>query len=341
MRAGWVLATVLALVAGPAAGAAAEAAPGRARPLCTITDPRIDESSGLAAAGGELFTQNDGGTELEVFVLDLTCKVRRVITNPTDPFDVEDLARAADGSLWLGDTGDNDEDRPTVALERLTPGGEATVYRFTYPDGPHDAEAVLYDRRGRPYIVTKDPLTARVYTPAAAMAAGKTVPLKRVGSHSFLPTGTPGGPVGIAGQVVVTGGAVAADGSLAVLRTYTDAYVWKVDGDDLAAALAEPPARRIALPATRQGEGIAFAADGKSLLTSTEGRPSVVYQVPLGDLAPTTAPKPPGGAAGGSGAAPATPAGTGNGFVRYAVAAVLAAALVWGGIRLVPALRRR
>jgi hypothetical protein len=333
-----VLAAVLALVMVPAPSATAGA--DGARRLCTITDPRVDESSGLAAAGGELFTQNDGGSRLQVFVLDLRCKVRRVITNPTDPYDVEDLARAADGSLWLGDTGDNDGDRPTVALERLTAGGEATVYRFTYPDGPHDAEAVLYDRQGRPYIVTKDPLTARIYTPAAAMAAGRTVPLTRVGSHSFLPTGTAGGPVGVAGQVVVTGGAVAADGSLAVLRTYTDAYVWKVGGDDLAAALAGPPARRIPLPATRQGEGIAFSADGTSLLTSTEGVPGVVYQVPLGDLAATTAPTP--AAAGGTaaGSVPA-PGGSGHGFARYAIAAVLAAALVWGGVKLVPALRRR
>jgi hypothetical protein len=339
-----VSAAVLALGTGPATAAAwAEAAP---TTLCTITDPRIDESSGLAAAGDDLYTQNDGGSELRVFVLDRkTCKVRQVITNPTDPFDVEDLARAADGSLWLGDTGDNDKDRRTVALERLTPGGQATVYRFTYPDGPHDAEAVLYDRRGTPYIVTKDPLTAKVYTPAASMVAGATVPLKRVAAESFLPTGTPGGPVGIAGQVVVTGGAVSADGSLAALRTYTDAYVWKVSGDDLGAALLDAPARRIALPATRQGEGIAFSADGKSLLTSTEGLPGAINQVPLGDLAaPATTAPPAGGAPAAPpdrpGAAPAA-AGSNHDFARYAIAALVAAALVWGALKLAPVLRRR
>jgi hypothetical protein len=339
---------VLALLTAPPWTGARAAEADRTAALCTITDPRIDESSGLAAAGDDLYTQNDGGSELRVFVLTRkTCKVRQVITNPMDPYDVEDLARAADGSLWLGDTGDNDKDRPTVALERLTPGGQATVYRFTYPDGPHDAEAVLYDRRGQPYIVTKDPLTAKVYTPAAAMAAGATVPLKRVASESFLPTGTPGGPAGLAGQVVVTGGAVAADGSLAVLRTYTDAYVWRVSGDDLVAALQDAPARRIPLPSTRQGEGIAFSADGTSLLTSTEGVPGAVYQVPLGDLAATAAPPapatgtPPGQPPGRPGVAPAAAAGSDHGFARYAIAALAAAALVWGAIKLVPALRRR
>ena len=40
-------------------------------------------------------------------MLDRKCQVQRVLTDPADPYDVEDLARTADGTLWLSDTGDN------------------------------------------------------------------------------------------------------------------------------------------------------------------------------------------------------------------------------------------
>lgn len=276
---------LLALAALPVPAAAATEAP---RTLCTIRDPRITESSGLAAAGGELYTVNDGGSRLRVFVLDRACRVTRTVDNPLDPYDVEDLARAADGSFWLADTGDNGLDRATVALERLRPDGTATLFRLAYPDGPHDAEAILLDRTGRPYVVTKEPLGSTVYTPAGTLSAGRTTTLREVARIGLGPTGTAGGPVGTASQLLVTGGSVSADGHLLVLRTYTDAYVWSAPDGDLEAALKEGDRRRIPLPATAQGEGIAFSPDGRSLLTSTEGVPGAVHEVPLGDVARRT-----------------------------------------------------
>ncbi|MEN3360533.1 MAG: hypothetical protein V7637_4515 [Mycobacteriales bacterium] len=317
---------------------AAEAAPAGSR-LCSITDPRIDESSGLAAAGDQLYTINDGGSKLQVFVLDRSCRVRRVIANPTDPFDVEDLARTADGTLWLADIGDNDAQRSTVALELLTEAGEVTLFRFRYPDGPHDAEALLVDRGGRPYIVTKEPLRSGVYTPAGSPSTRQPTPLRKVTTLAFPPTGTSGGPVGLASQVLATGGAVAPDGSRLVLRTYTDAYLWTIPNGDIAAALRADPVRRIPLPATAQGEAVTFSPDGRSLLTSTEILPAPIYSVPIGD------PDPPAGTASPAAGRPAAPTsaagradpdpGSSNPAARtLLIAAVLAAGLVWLGSRL-------
>jgi hypothetical protein len=271
----------------PAAAGDEQSAP---RTLCTIRDSRIAESSGLAAAGSSLYTVNDGGSRLRVFVLDRTCRVRRTIEAPLDPYDVEDLARTPDGTLWLADTGDNSLARSTVALERIRPDGTATLFRLTYPDGPHDAEALLVDRSGRPYIVTKEPLSSGVYTPDGPLSAQRPTALRKVRTLTLGPTGTAGGPVGTASQVLVTGGAVSADGRLLVLRTYTDAYVWSAPDGDLEAALRSQSLRRLPLPATEQGEGIAVSPDGRSLLTSTEGLPGPVHEVPLGDAAPPAAP---------------------------------------------------
>ncbi|HST67447.1 MAG TPA: hypothetical protein VLM05_19900 [Mycobacteriales bacterium] len=262
-----------------------------ARTLCTIRDSRIPESSGLAASADRLWTVNDGGDRLQVFELDRTCAVRRVITDPIDPYDVEDLARAADGTLWLADTGDNALNRSTVALERVRPDGSATLFRLTYPDGPHDAEALLLMPSGEIFIATKEPLAANVYTPVGPLSASRPTALRRVASIGLLPTGTAGGPVGTAGQVVVTGGAVSPDGRSVALRTYTDAYVWAVPSGDVVAALKSGDRARVALPPTAQGEGLAFASDGRSLLTSTEKLPGPVQVIPLGSAAvPAPAP---------------------------------------------------
>ena len=77
--------------------------------------------------------RTNGGDRLRVFELDRSCRVVRVVQAGIDPYDVEDLARAADGTLWLADTGDNGLNRSTVALERIRPGGAATLFRLSYP----------------------------------------------------------------------------------------------------------------------------------------------------------------------------------------------------------------
>ena len=258
-----------------------------ARTLCTIRDQRIDESSGLAASADRLWTINDGGSRLRVFELDRSCRVLRTIEAGIDPYDVEDLARARDGTFWLADIGDNALNRSTVALERLRPDGSATLFRLTYPDGPHDAEAVLLTPSGQLFIATKEPLASNVYTPAGPLSAARPTPLRKVASTGFLPTGTAGGPAGAGGQVVVTGGAVSPDGRTVVLRTYTDAYVWSAPDGDVAAAISSGKRRRIPLPPTAQGEAVTFTPDGGSLLTSTEGVPAPVHVIPLGDAVPT------------------------------------------------------
>ncbi len=244
-----------------------------------------------------------------------------MITAPVDPYDVEDLARAADGTLWLADTGDNDGDRDTVALHALREDGQSVLFRFTYPDGPHDAEALLLDPAGRPFIVTKDPLgRAGVYTPASPPTPSATTPLDRVGEFSYSPTGTPGGPVGALGQVLITGAAVSPDGALAVVRTYTDAYVYAVpDGDVLAALAAEPV--RVALPEAAQGEAIAFAANSRDLVVSSEGVPFDIVTVPA--LVPTAAATTASPTSSSSGSEGGNSEGT-----NLAIAAVLAAVLV-------------
>jgi hypothetical protein len=288
---GALTAPALLLAFAPPAGAeetpAAAGTAATGTVYCTITDPRLAELSGLVVVDDTMFAVADGGDELTVLVLDASCAVTDVRTAPVDPYDPEDLSLSADGTIWVADTGDNAGDRSTVALHALRIDGSTSLYRLSYPDGPHDAEALVLAPDGTPYLVTKEVLGAsKVYRPTAALVDGGTVALEQVATVNLTLTGTPGGPVGRAGQLLVTGGAVSGDGRLMALRTYTDAYLWPLSGSDVPAALEEEPIR-IPLPRSPQGEAISFGADNRGVVIASEGSPSDVVIVPTDEpLAP-------------------------------------------------------
>jgi hypothetical protein len=57
-----------------------------------------------------------------------------------------------------------------VALRAVTPQG-TTLYRLAYPDGQHDAEALLLAPKGTPYLVTKNPFgDSGIYRPGRSPA---------------------------------------------------------------------------------------------------------------------------------------------------------------------------
>ncbi|MBC6447606.1 hypothetical protein [Actinokineospora xionganensis] len=288
MRALVTTALVAGLVGfGATSASAREQAP---QDVCVMADKRVGELSGLVADGDRWYAVNDGGTKSTVYVLTKECRVERVINGPTDPFDVEDLARGADGTFWLADTGDNDKKRETVALISLTPDGKTKLHRLTYPDGAHDTEALLLDRSGTPYLITKNPFgRGDIYRPVAAITSPGPTALEKVGSVQLTSTDTKGGPVNpTIGSVVVTGAASNPDGTVVAVRTYTDAYLYAVpDGDLLAAFKSEPV--RIPLPEEKQGEAIGLEPDG-TLVSASEGvgQPIRAVAGAAGRLAPAT-----------------------------------------------------
>ena len=93
-----------ALVLGWALPATAEEADAAPTVRCQITDPALAELSGLVVVGEQMLALNDGGDQLAVQLLDGACQVVDVHSAPIDPYDPEDLAVGADGTVWLADT---------------------------------------------------------------------------------------------------------------------------------------------------------------------------------------------------------------------------------------------
>lgn len=276
-------------VSAPVAVSAVAAPPAEPQVRCTVEDRRLAELSGLAVVDGAVWAVTDGGRRLQVHRLDVAaggppaaCAVTDTRAAEIDPYDAEDLARGPDGALWVADIGDNERVRETVAVVVLPPRGGAQLHRLTYPDGPHDAEALLVDGEGRPVVVTKEAgRPAGVYRTQAAPAGVGPTPMVLVGELTLPPSDTVGGPLGGLGSRVVTGAAATADGTVVALRSYTDAWLYPAPDGDPVAALAGVPAR-VPLPAEPQGEAIAFAADG-TLLSGSErrgGDPGLIRAVP-------------------------------------------------------------
>ncbi len=266
----------------------------------SFTDPRIDESSGLASSSTRddlVFTHNDSGDDARFFAVDGTGRTVTTYQLPgVRARDWEDMARGPDeqgrSSLWFGDIGDNNARRDNGVLvhrvlepvpdgrERVTTEAP-TSFRLRYPDGPGDAETLLvHPRTGRLYLVSK-PLAgpSQVYAAPQPLDPDGPNRLDRIGEITPRSTGTDGGPgIGGLAQLLVTAGDISPDGSRLAVRTYTDVYEFSLSGDDLGAALEQEPVVS-ALPPTEQGEGLAYSRDGLSLLTSSEGRGAPVYRL--------------------------------------------------------------
>lgn len=286
--------------------------------VCHLTDDRITEASGLVASDQQddvLFTHNDSGDRARFFAIGTDCATRATYDLPgVTATDWEDIARGPGPGgrtvLWLGDIGDNAADRGAIVVQRVdepvVPAPSAspptidvasTSFVLRYPDGAHDAEALLADPHdGRLYVVTKtyDGRCA-VYAAPVPLTSGAT--LTKVAALRIPPSVGGTSLASLAGDVAVTGGDIAPDGSRVVLRTYASAFEAAIPpgaaGPRLRAAYATGrPGTVIAIPAEEQGEAVAYARDGRSLWLTSEKVHPPLDQVELPTSTPSRPPSP-------------------------------------------------
>ena len=101
-----------AVVATPFAIGTAVAGGDRTAVEFRFKDPQIVESSGLVARDGLFVTVNDSGDSGRTFVVDgATGRTVGGATWSSEPEDIEAVAPMPDGSVLVGDIGDNNGDR--------------------------------------------------------------------------------------------------------------------------------------------------------------------------------------------------------------------------------------
>ncbi|MFJ7086822.1 WD40 repeat domain-containing protein [Streptomyces griseus] len=262
------LAAALLLFAGAGPAVADDGRPDRD---FTIEDPRITESSGLAASRahpGAYWTHNDSDDGPYVFAVDSrTGKTLATITmrGVGEPRDVEGISIGPDGDIYVGDIGDNlDGSWDHVWIYRFPEPKQlrdATVtavqYDVKYADGARNAEALMvHPKTGRVYIASKNEDGGGLYEGPAKLTAGSTNVFRRVGEVPW-----------------VTDGAFSPDGTRLALRSYFSAREYVFENGRLGAD------RPVAAPFQRQAESVTYTADGSALMFGSEGARSGVVRV--------------------------------------------------------------
>jgi hypothetical protein len=239
--------------------------------------PDLVESSGVAVSRrhpGVLWTHNDSGNEPLLFATDtLGRDLGATVVSGAENLDWEDLAIGPCGStdcLYVGDTGDNREVRPSVTLYRVREpalGADSTEpaerLELSYPDGPHDAEAIYVDARGDVYLITKGRSSGVLLFRVRQEAwTGGATRAEALGSLPIDPQGTVFN--------MVTGADIDPGNRLVVLRTYREIYIFSRSPDGTMASSVPLKVCDIA-GLESQGEGIAWLDDTRMILTSEEG----------------------------------------------------------------------
>ena len=270
-----LLLTMSARGAGPAPCPQYDAHPKRTGRV----PPVLRELSGFAAShrhAGIFWAHNDSGNPRELYALRadgtiaVTVPLRGV--NLRDPEDIA-LGPCAAGSaqscIYLADIGDNGARRPSVQIlkavepERLddTPLAPA-ILPFRYPDGPHNAEALIVD-----------PATARVFViTKTLLSLGDVYRIDDLG-------GREGGTAVRIRTLRATAADAHPSGTRLLLRTYTRA--WELRSPDARAFEDVLDAEPVPVPEASQpqGEAIAYTADGRGYLLGGEGVGSPLYLV--------------------------------------------------------------
>jgi hypothetical protein len=257
--------------------------------------PALAETSGLAVSRtqpGVFWTHNDSGDGPNLYAIDMSGRLlatfqlagaaARDWEDMSSGSCVGDLAPVdAANCLYLADIGDNDGVRSSVAVyvaaEPMVSRDDASArtipsrsFRFRYPNGPDDAEALAVLPDGDVVIVSKGRSGAIAFfrlrrdAIVRAVDSGEVLVAEDAGDTGIRPEARIGRNA--------TSAAVSPDGSTLAVRTYYEVYFFRVvkAGD---AVSWRPTGNPCFLgDAESQGEAIDYLDADTLLLTSERGR---------------------------------------------------------------------
>jgi hypothetical protein len=290
----------------------------------TIKDPRIKESSGLAASRlhpGIYWTHNDSGDGPYIYAVDSrTGKTVATVTlsGIGRPRDTEAISIGPGNQIYLGDIGDNlGGTWPYVWIYKLPEPKvlkdqtiRATQYVVKYSDGPRNAESlVVHPKTGRVYIIDKNENGGHLFEGPAKLSPS--------GTNVFRPIA----PI----DLWATDAAFSPDGTQLAVRGYFGGIHYAWNGGRIKRE------GTLDVPLQAQGESVTYSVDGAKLLYGSEGADSPVQaeDVPGGGGAHKSP-------SGGRGSQAAGGGGGVSGEVKtgaVAVVAVLAAVFGLGRLR--------
>ncbi|MGW1724907.1 WD40 repeat domain-containing protein [Streptomyces sp. NPDC002306] len=293
----------------------------------TLKDPRITESSGLAASHlhpGVYWTHNDSDDGPYLYAVDsATGKTvaRITMSGIGAPRDVEAVSIGPGNQIYVGDIGDNDGVTwPYVWVYRLPEPKvlqdqtiRAKQYVVKYEGGSRDAESlVVHPKTGRVYIIDKNEDGGHLYAGPAELSSS--------GTNLFEPVATV--------DLWATDAAFSPNGEQLAVRGYFGGISYDWNGGRIKRL------GRLDVPLQGQGESVTYSADGTKLMYGSEGAGSSVKAEDAPEGAAES--KSPTGS-GGSGDSTAS-GGSGDSGLKVGALAVAVVCAALFGVR---SLRRR
>ncbi|PIE21363.1 MAG: hypothetical protein CSA64_02505 [Arachnia propionica] len=205
------------------------------------------------ADSNQLFVISDQDQQSVVHIFDAAGKATGELTFDAKLESPQALA-VHDGYLWIGDIGDPDEKRKSIAVYAVAIGAGKQQFRswdLAYPDGAHEAAAFAVSGKGRFYVVTAGAKPA-IYNSKLNLSRSKVNDLRRV-------TDAPAG---------VTDATFLPDGETLILRTGTG--VTTIDGHSFkavgVATYNEPEGSQ---PLSKLGESVTATSATELLIGTT------------------------------------------------------------------------
>ncbi|MBJ6108037.1 hypothetical protein JAO73_03370 [Hymenobacter sp. BT523] len=230
----------------------------------------VRESSGLARADtvAAFWTHGDAGTPAQLFQLELPGTIRRSLNlAPLPNTDWEDLARDDAGRLYIGDFGNNRNQRRDLAIYRMSVrAGQPVVdtIAFRYPD-----QHAFPPRRGRRNFDCE----AFYWCQDSLHLFSKDRSLRQYTKHYVLPA-RPGRHVAVLRDSLrlgrpITAADISPDGRTVALLGYGGVFLF---ANAPGRGLFDGPKRFRALPTTGQAEGLVLMSDSSFLVSNERGR---------------------------------------------------------------------
>jgi len=263
------------LTVGNAAEPGQEIAPG-VRLLARMSDPRIKESSGVVASRrytNVYWTHNDGGGPKKQVLYAIDRKGNTRASFPVVGValhDWEDIAIDDAGHLFIGDIGNNDSKRDTLAVYEIDePNPQASTgpispkraWNLRFPQAPFDCES-LFVWKDQGYVISKvfDKARAQIFR-FPLKETNEALTLELVATTKI--------------ESPVTGADISDDGRLLGLVAKNGACVFRIDGDVTHVTKTKPHHTKLK---NMHIEGCCFVPEG--LLATSEQRMIFLFTDP-------------------------------------------------------------
>jgi hypothetical protein len=230
-------------------------------PVVKPVTPVINELSGIADSKinpGYLWGQEDSGNPNQLYLISHDGTVaKKIYLKGIINRDWEDMA-LADGSIYIAETGDNALAygsyriykfiEPAMSVDTVS---AIETINFTYPDGAHDAEALLIDESKNIYLITKKDNPSKIYKLGYPYQINNVLNL--VGSLPYT---------GVVSATMNT--------NELIVKTYTALFYYKRQPNQTIDQTLKSNAVYLPYVIEPQGEAVGFANDGSGYYTISE-----------------------------------------------------------------------